>query len=156
MEIMEKRNSHVTLPKWSREGVAFMNILVVNDDVAMIECLRRGLKMKGFGVIEAINAEEAFQHLEDKDKHIDLVLTDYTMLGMNGIDLLKVIRIHYANLPVILMTAYDNKKKEVDSLCNPCNGFLLKPFTLDKLLQEMEKVLSYRTPNADSSLGIHI
>jgi two-component system, response regulator FlrC len=117
-----------------------VNILVVDDEAIQVESLRRGLVTKGFHVVEALNAEEALRHLNTKEERIDLVLTDYAMPGMNGIDLLKTIRQSHVFLPVIVMTAYGEKKEIVESFCDPHNGFLLKPFTLDNLVQEIEKV----------------
>jgi DNA-binding NtrC family response regulator len=132
-----------------------VNVLIVDDEVVQIECLRRGVMTKGFGVIEAINAEEALRHLDVQGNRIGLVLTDYAMPGMNGIELLKTIRIQHATLPIILMTAYSDKRGVIDSLCNPRNGFLLKPFTLVELLREIEKVSGYRALNPYSPLRIY-
>ena len=77
------------------------------------------------------------------------------MRGMNGISLLKIIRTHYTHLPVILMTACEDKKETVDALCDPRNGFLLKPFSLAELLQEIEKVSSYRILTPSSPLRVY-
>ena len=141
---------------WSGfRGVFSVNILIVDDEAVQIESMRRGLMTKGFGVIEAFNAEEALRQLDVQGNRIGLVLTDYAMPGMNGIDLLKTIRMRQATLPIILMTAYSDKKGVIDSLRNPYNGFLLKPFTLVELLREIEKVSGYRALNPYSPLRIY-
>jgi DNA-binding NtrC family response regulator len=71
---------------------------------------------------------------------IDLVLSDYVMPGLNGIELLKRIRENHGSLPVILMTAYGEKDLIIEALRNRCDSFLEKPFTLDQLIQEIERV----------------
>lgn len=116
-----------------------MNILVVDDEKVQIETLRRGLRSKGHKVFEALSVDEALSKLSDDDHEIDLVITDYLMSGDNGLNLLKKIRDLYETLPVILMTAYGEKKLLVDALRNRCNGYIDKPFTLDELMQEIER-----------------
>lgn len=69
-----------------------------------------------------------------------MVITDYLMPGMTGIDLLVAIRKRAPTLPVVLMTAYGETKLVIEALKNKCDGFLEKPFTLDHLIQEIEAV----------------
>jgi CheY-like chemotaxis protein len=118
-----------------------MNILVVDDDALQLETLRRGLKNKGYQVLEALSGEEALRRFARSNMgKIDLVLSDYLMPGMNGIELVKKIRQHYSSLPVILMTAYGEKELVIEALRNRCDSFIEKPFTLDQLIQEIERV----------------
>lgn len=118
-----------------------MNILVVEDDSFQLESLRRGLRSKGHRVLEALNAEQALRCFTDSTMaKIDLVLSDYVMPGLNGIELLKRIRENHGALPVILMTAYGEKDLVIEALRNRCDSFLEKPFTLDQLVQEIERV----------------
>ena len=118
-----------------------MNILVVDDEVVQLESLRRGLRTRGYQVLEALSAEEALKCFTHSNMNkIDLVLSDYLMPGMNGIELLKRIRNHHGSLPVILMTAYGEKDLVIEALRNRCDSFIEKPFTLDQLMQEIERV----------------
>lgn len=115
-----------------------MNVLVVDDEMVQIESLRRGLRSKGMKVVEALSGEEALSKLKT-EKEVDMVLTDYAMPGMNGIDLLKKIRESNAGLPVIMMTAYGEKDLIIDALRHRCDSFIQKPFTLDELMTELER-----------------
>jgi CheY-like chemotaxis protein len=118
-----------------------MKILVVDDDMVQLESLRRGLRSKGYQVLEALSAEDALNRITHSHTNkIDLVLSDYLMPGMNGIELLKKIREDYGPLPVILMTAYGEKDLIIEALHNRCNSFIEKPFTLEQLMQEIERV----------------
>jgi len=132
-----------------------VKVLVVDDEKDQVESIQRGLKTKGFGVVAARNAQEALCCLEEEKDEIGLVLADYAMPGMNGLELLKTIRMRYARLPVILMTAYADKEKNVKDLADPRNGFLLKPFTLVELLRKIEALSGYRVFNPYSSLAIY-
>lgn len=118
-----------------------MNILVVDDDMVQLESLRRGLKTKGHQVLEALSGEEALERFTDSNMiKVDLVLLDYLMPGMNGIEVLKKIRQNYGSLPVIIMTAYGERDLVIEALRNRCNSFIEKPFTLNQLMQEIERV----------------
>jgi two-component system response regulator AtoC len=113
-------------------------ILVVDDKRVQLKTLRRGLRTKGYRVIEAISGKQALGHL-GRDKTIDIVLTDYAMPEMNGIELLKTIRETNTTLPVIIMTAYEDKDLVVDAMKYHCNGFIDKPFDMNELLDVIQQ-----------------
>jgi DNA-binding NtrC family response regulator len=115
-----------------------MNILIVDDEKVQIETLRRGLRTRGFTVSEALNGKQALEQLSGENK-IDVVITDYAMPEMNGIELLKEIRKTDKHLPVIMMTAYGDKDLVVDAMRNSCDGFIDKPFNLEELLVEINR-----------------
>jgi DNA-binding NtrC family response regulator len=115
-----------------------MRILVVDDDINLLESIGRGLRNKGFQVIQALSAEEALEHIDsDNESAIDLILADYVMPGMSGIDLLEKVREKSSSLPVIIMTAHWKKQILIDAMRKNCNSFIEKPFTLDSLLKEI-------------------
>lgn len=117
-----------------------MNVLIVDDEIIQVESLRRGLRSKGYRVAEAFCAQEALNLLNSSERSIDLVITDYAMPVMNGIELLQNIRRDNPSLPVIMMTAYGQKDMVIDVLRNHCSGFIEKPFTLEQLLREIDRV----------------
>jgi two-component system response regulator FlrC len=120
-----------------------MNVLVVDDEITQIEVLGRGLRSKGHKVLEALDADEALKRLTPSCMNkIELVLSDYLMPRRNGIELLKMIRKNHRFLPVILMTAFGEKDLIIEALRNRCDGFIEKPFTLDQLIEEMERVMT--------------
>jgi len=115
-----------------------MNILVVDDEKVQIESLKRGLRQKGFEVTVALSAKEALRHFEHNDNKIDLVLSDYAMPEMNGLELLEKIRKANPFLPVVMMTGYGEKSLVVKAMRQRCNGFIEKPFHVDQLCCEIE------------------
>ena len=125
-----------------------MNILIVDDEIDIIQSLKRGLRNKGYRVLGAQSGEEAL-NLVDQTKDIDLVLTDYAMDGMNGMELIRAVRKKNASLPVIVMTAYGEKKLAIDALRNRCVGFLEKPFTLEQMITEIESAKQHAANMAD-------
>jgi CheY-like chemotaxis protein len=83
-----------------------MNILLVDDEPVLVESIKIGLENKGYVVIEANNARKAMDLLHRGGQIIDLVITDYMMPAMNGMELLTTIRRNRPTLPVMIMTAY--------------------------------------------------
>jgi signal transduction histidine kinase len=125
-----------------------MNILVVDDEIDHIESLRRGLRQKGHSVLQADSASNALHILDDHGIGIDLIITDYSMPGMDGIELLENVRKNFGSLPVIIMTAYGRKDLVIQALRKRCDGYIEKPFTLVQLTQEIERVRGNSVKNA--------
>jgi signal transduction histidine kinase len=115
-----------------------MNILVIDDEIDQVETVKRGLRGKGYAVFQATDPCEALDRLHG-DTRIDMLITDYIMPSMNGIELLEIVRKGHPTLPVIMMTAYGNKELLVNAIHNNCDGYIEKPFTLDQLLKEIER-----------------
>jgi CheY-like chemotaxis protein len=119
-----------------------MNILIVDDDLTQLETLRRGLRSKGYNVLEASSGKDALNFFQDgKTDQIHLILTDYVMPEMNGIELLKKIREKSNSLPVIIMTAYVKNDLLLNIMRLNCNSIIEKPFTLNQLNGEIKKCL---------------
>lgn len=118
-----------------------MKILAVDDEIVKLESLKRGLRIMGHELVEALSADEALKVLNANENGIDLVLIDYVMPGMNGMDLLKNIRKFHAFLPVVMMTAYLEDGLVGEALQNNCNGLIEKPFSLDQLIHTIEGVI---------------
>jgi signal transduction histidine kinase len=131
-------------------GYGVMNILIVDDEIDHIESLRRGLRQKGHSVLQADSASNALHILDDHGNDINLVITDYSMPGMDGIELLENVRKNFGNLPVIIMTAYGRKDLVIQALRKRCDGYIEKPFTLIQLTQEIERVKGSSVKNAVS------
>jgi len=117
-----------------------MNILVVDDEVMMLESIKIGLMSKGYNVVGFNNCQQALDHLSDEDHGIDLVITDYLMPLINGMDLLLKIRQRHPNLPVVIMTAYADASLVIEALTNGCSGFVQKPFSREQLIAEIERI----------------
>ena len=131
-----------------------MNILVVDNNAVWLETLKRGLKISGHEVMEAISANEALMNLSNPNMPgIDLVLTDYVMAEINGIELLKEIRMNYGLLPIIIITAYAENSLLIEDFRNHCNGFIAKSSTLDQLMQEINRVMK-KSQNGPYQNGI--
>ena len=115
-------------------------ILVVEDEEKLRRVIELQLVSSGFDVDKAATAEEAIKIVD----RADLVLTDLRLPNMDGLQFLAQIRRQNAQVPVVMMTAYGSVETAVESMKAGATDFLLKPFSLDHLMQVVGKALEVR------------
>ena len=115
-------------------------ILVVEDEEKLRRVIELQLASSGFDVDKAATAEEGLK-LADR---ADLILTDLRLPSMDGVQFLSLIRRQNTLVPVIVMTAYGSVETAVESMKAGATDFLLKPFSLDHLMQVVYKALEMR------------
>src|SRR5262244_1267572 len=115
-------------------------ILVVDDEEKLRRVIELHLLSAGFDVDKTRSAEEAIRLVD----RADMVITDLKLPAMDGIELLKLIRRQNAVVPVIIMTAYGSVETAVEAMKAGATDFLLKPFSLDQLMQVVQKALEVR------------
>jgi DNA-binding NtrC family response regulator len=118
------------------------NVLVVDDEPKLCDLLASALSQNDIQVFTAGNGLHALAVLEREE--IDLVITDWRMPGMDGPQLLAEIRQRFAQLPVIVMTAYSTVKNAVQSMRNGAYDYISKPFDIDELDITVHKALQFR------------
>ena len=117
-------------------------ILVVDDELAVCNMLKKFLTKKGYKVISVLSGKEAVKKVEKEDPHI--VLLDIIMPGMGGVEVLQRIREINKKIGVIMITAV--KDNEVAKKCIKMGAYdyVTKPFDLDYLKNViMVKLLDY-------------
>ncbi len=120
----------------------FTRVLVVDDFPAMRRLLRNALRELGVSEIhEATNGKEAMEILEAEG--IDLVLSDWNMPGMSGLDLLVWVRTsqEFRHLPFIMVTAEGDKMNVVEAIKHEVSNYIIKPFTAEILEAKIRQVL---------------
>ncbi len=115
-------------------------ILVVEDEEKLRRVIELQLLSAGFDVDKAATAEEGIRVVD----RADLVLTDLKLPGMDGLEFLALIRRQNAQAPVVMMTAFGTVETAVEAMKTGATDFLLKPFSLDHLLQVISKALEIR------------
>ncbi|MGQ9687551.1 MAG: response regulator [Desulfobaccales bacterium] len=116
-------------------------ILVVDDDPATLELVREILSTN-YRITTASSVEEAQKHLQDA--RYDLVLTDMVMPRAGGLELLKYVRLHHADIPVIVFTGYANFQDAVNAVKLGALDYLTKPIQIDILNHTISRALEYR------------
>jgi DNA-binding NtrC family response regulator len=99
--------------------------------------------MDGFSVVTFTDPALALEHFKENESNYALVLSDYRMPGINGMELIKQIKDKKPLIRTILMTAFDvdNKLMHQYTLNKILNGYLQKPVRLDDLRQEINNQL---------------
>ncbi|HOX37979.1 MAG TPA: sigma-54 dependent transcriptional regulator [Candidatus Brocadiia bacterium] len=108
------------------------NVLVVDDDEAIREIVRRTLEDGGARVAEASSADHAAERMEKR--RFDVVVLDLSMPGMNGMEFLRTTRDKHKNTEFIILTAHATISNAVAAMRHGAFDFLEKPFDTEKLL----------------------
>ena len=119
-----------------------MQVLTIDDSATMRKIIKESLGKAGYGnVIEAENCEAGLQRL--KATAVDLILVDWNMPGMSGIDFVKTIRRApaLAGIPVIMITSNADKKQVLSAVMAGVNDYLVKPFAFDAFSEKVSKAL---------------
>ena len=116
-------------------------ILYVEDNPDNRSLIRRVLESEDYSVIEAINAKQALEKLEDGN--IDLVLMDINMPDMDGYTLTAKIKAvqRFSKIPIVAVTANVMRGDREKSLEAGCDGYIQKPIDIDTLSQQIERYI---------------
>ncbi len=118
------------------------SILIVEDEAKMRRLLELQLADEGFRAVTAPDAESGLQLLQ-KDQ-FDLVVTDFKLPGMTGLEFLQAVKRANAAIPVIIMTAYGTVESAVEAMKIGASDYVLKPFSLAELVLIIRKELDSR------------
>jgi len=116
-------------------------ILYVEDNPDNRSLIRRVLESEDYSVVEAINAKQALEKLEDGN--IDLVLMDINMPDMDGYTLTAKIKAvqRFSKIPIVAVTANVMRGDREKSLEAGCDGYIQKPIDIDTLSQQIERYI---------------
>jgi DNA-binding NtrC family response regulator len=116
--------------------VAVRRLLIVDDEPAVLDLLKRYLERLGHSVEITASAEAALELFEAAPERYDLVITDLKLPGMGGEDLLKRMRDRKPSLRALISSGYPHRP----SLPNV--GFLLKPYLPDMMIESIERMFN--------------
>ena len=120
------------------------SILIVDDSLPMRTVIKRTLKAAGYGsseLLEASNGQEAFDLM--KNSWVDIVITDYNMPVMNGLELIKAIKKNdmSTDIPVVVVSTEGNKSKIKEFMDCGAAGYITKPFTAETIRDLIVNIL---------------
>jgi two-component system, OmpR family, response regulator MprA len=121
-----------------------MKILVVDDERAVRESLRRALELEGYEIELAGDGNEALYRLESSEEP-DAMILDVLMPGLDGLEVCRRIRGSGSRLPVLMLTARTEVEDRVAGLDAGADDYVTKPFALEELLARVRALLRRTT-----------
>ena len=119
-----------------------MNILVIDDEPPIRKLLRMGLATQGYEIFEAPDARTALDVLSRET--VDLTILDLGLPDMRGHDLLRLIRMDFRDLPVVVLSSRDDEAGKVEALDLGADDYVTKPFGMGELLARIRAALRHQ------------
>jgi len=119
-----------------------MKVLIVDDFATMRRIVRGALKQIGFShIIEAEDGKSALEKL--KNEKVGLIVSDWNMPNMSGLDLLKAVRgdEELKGIPFLMVTAEGQKESVLEAVKAGVSNYIVKPFTAETFGEKLKKVL---------------
>src|SRR5439155_22330300 len=117
-----------------------VKILVVDDERAVRESLRRALELESYEIELAADGNEALYRLKS-DAQPDAVILDVLMPGVDGLEVCRTIRRSGSRVPVLMLTARTQVEDRVEGLDAGADDYVTKPFALEELLARLRALL---------------
>lgn len=119
-------------------------ILIIEDDQAILKLLQRGLTYEGYKVDTATDGRMGL--IQARDRTPDLVILDWMLPGMDGLDVCHRLRTAGGSIPILMLTAKDTVQDRVQGLDAGADDYMVKPFNLDELLARVRALLRRTQP----------
>jgi len=130
-----------------------VKILVVDDERAVRESLRRALELEGYDIELAADGQEALLRLETNgDTQPDAVILDVLMPTMDGLEVCRRLRRAGNRVPVLMLTARDEIENRVAGLDAGADDYVTKPFALEELVARVRALLRRTSAGEDEQL----
>jgi CheY-like chemotaxis protein len=120
------------------------SIVIVEDDLPSIRYYETLLKSSGADVRIFRNGREFIEYISQPGVKIDIVLMDFLIPLVNGIECLRVFRKERKNVPVLMLTAYSSEQCKTEAYLAGCNEYVLKPIYPEKIFFLLEKYLRHQ------------
>ncbi len=116
-----------------------MIILSVDDSAAVRHFIRNAAEVLGYGFLDAENGKAALDVLKIHSKDVSLILLDWNMPVLNGLDLLKTLKADpvLKDIPVVMVTSEVEKSKMISAIEAGAKNYITKPFTQEQIMQKI-------------------
>ncbi len=119
--------------------MATSRIMVIDDEKIVGDMAKLSLEQDGYNVETFLNAEPALKRLQEEA--FDVVVTDYKMKGIDGMEVLKTVKEHYPKTQVIMITAFANLDAAIEALRRDVHDFFPKPVKIKELKASIKRAL---------------
>jgi DNA-binding NtrC family response regulator len=114
-------------------------IMVIDDEKIVGDMAKLSLEQEGYHVETFLNAEPALKRLQEEK--FDVVVTDYKMKGIDGMEVLKTVKDLYPSTQVIMITAFANLDAAIEALRRDVHDFFPKPVKIKELKASIKRAL---------------
>lgn len=128
------------------------HIVVVDDDLNIRTLLEDFLVTQGYTIAAYSNAPAALKAFQEENLDTDLVLSDFQMDQMNGMEFLKALHHDRPEIPLILMTAFASVDTAIEAMKNGAYHYIVKPFKLGELGAVVERAIQHRNLTRDNKV----
>ncbi|WP_107668153.1 response regulator [Cyanothece sp. BG0011] len=122
-----------------------MNIMVVDDeqDITLLfkQKFRKEIRQKKVEFSFVFSAEDALNCIDKQENHLILILADINMPGMNGLELLKIIKDNYPDIKVFMITAYGDDYNYQTAIQYGADDYLTKPIEFEHLKEKISELI---------------
>ena len=127
-----------------------MHILIVEDEAGIVQFLQQGLEEEGYQVTSVLDGLKGFEITQKEN--FDLILLDWMLPKMTGLELCKAIRLKNNSTPIIFLTAKDTIQETIEGLKAGANDYIKKPFSFDELVERIK--IHFRSKKEDEILRL--
>ncbi|MHB8643697.1 MAG: response regulator transcription factor [Gaiellaceae bacterium] len=128
-----------------------MKVLVVDDDAAVRDSLRRALQLEAYDVAVAVDGADALAQLDESGEP-DAVVLDVLMPNVDGLEVARTLRRSGRRVPILMLTARDEVSDRVAGLDAGADDYVVKPFALEELLARLRALLRRTADGAVETL----
>lgn len=118
-------------------------ILIIDDEPEMCWAVEKAMKMEGFDTVIANDGQEGLEKFARED--VAVVLVDWKMPGMSGMEVISKIRESDKNVPIIMITGHGSMDVAHSALLKDATGYIIKPFSMVDLRATVKKMVSKRS-----------
>jgi CheY-like chemotaxis protein len=116
-------------------------IIIIEDDIPSVRYYETLLTNSGASIKVFTNGKDFITYLEETKEEIDLILVDFLIPFVNGIECVRMLRKEKRNVPVLMLTAYYSEQSKNEAFIAGCNEYILKPVFPEKIICLMAKYL---------------
>ena len=120
--------------------MSMYKIMVIDDEKIVGDMAKMSLEQEGYEVETFLNAEPALKRLQEEK--FDVVVTDYKMKGIDGMEVLRTVKDRYPKTQVIMITAFANLDAAIEALRGDVHDFFPKPVRIKELKVSIQRALS--------------
>lgn len=127
-----------------------MHILIVEDEAGIVQFLQQGLEEEGYQITSASDGLQGFELIQKQQ--FDLILLDWMLPKMSGLDLCKAIRKKDTSTPILFLTAKDTVQDTIEGIKAGANDYIKKPFSFEELVERIK--IHFRNQNEQDILTL--